>query len=176
MNANLQRKQEIVEEVKGKFEWANFAVLAEYRGIDVAGMSELRRQARASNVDVRIVKNTLARRAVEGTEFECLKDSFQGPIAIALADDPVTGAKVVADFSKDHEAFRFHSGAVNGKLLVDEQFRHIAKLPSREILLAMLAGTAAAPIANFVSALNQIPASFVRTLAAVRDAKAQDGQ
>ena len=173
MNANLQRKHEIVSEVKQRFEQANFAVLAQYRGVNVAGMSTLRRQARNSNVDITVVKNTLARKAVEDTEFECLKNSFQGPLAIALSDDPVAAAKLVSDFSKTNEFFKFHSGAMNGELLDDAQFNQIASLPGRDVLLANLVGTVSAPIANFMSVLNQIPASLVRVLAAVRDSKEQ---
>ncbi len=171
MNANLQRKHEIVSEVKNRFEWANLAVLAQYRGVNVAGMSDLRKQARHTNVEIRVVKNTLAKRAVEETEFECLRDSFEGPLAIALSNDPVAAAKLISEFSKKNEKFKFQAGAMNGVMMDADQFKQIATLPSREELLAKLVGTAASPISSLLGVLSQIPASLVRTLSAVRDQK-----
>lgn len=170
MNENLQRKHRIVDTVQKEFESATLAVLSQYRGVDVAGMGELRRKARKTNVHIQVVKNTLARRAVENTEFECLRDEFKGPVALAISDDPVAVAKTVSDFAADHSAFKIQTGAMNGQLLSVEQLEQIAKLPNREELLAKLLGTMAAPMQKFVSTLNEIPSGFLRVLAAVRDA------
>ena len=169
MNENLQRKHEIVDAVHKQFESATLAVLSEYRGVDVAGMGDLRRQAREAKVHIQIVKNTLARRAVENTQFECLKDEIEGPLALALSDDAVAVAKTVSDFAGRNDNFRIKNGAMNGELVSAQQLEKIAKLPSRDELLAKLLGTLAAPMQKLVSTLNEIPSGFVRTLAAVRD-------
>lgn len=172
MNENLERKHKIVDEVHEGFKAANLAILAEYRGVDVAGMSALRKHARDSNVHVRVVKNTLAKRAVEDTEFECLIEHFTGPVAIATAEDPVGAAKTISDFAKANPEFKVQTGAMNGDLVSPEQLAALAKLPSRDELLAKLLSTMKAPMQNLVGTLNAIPVNFVRTLAAVRDAKA----
>ena len=174
MNENLQRKHHIVDSVHKEFESATLAVLSEYRGVDVAGMGALRRKAREANVHIQVVKNSLARRAVENTEFECLKDQFNGPIALAMSDDPVAVAKTVSDFAAENSAFTIQTGAMNGQLVSAEELEQIARLPGRDELLATLIGTMAAPIQKFVSTLNEIPTSFVRVLAAVRDAGESD--
>ncbi len=175
MNENLQRKHEIVDAVHNQLESATLAVVSEYRGVDVAGMSELRKKAREANVHVQVVKNTLARRAVEDTEFECLKDHFNGPLALALSDDPVAVAKTVSDFASENKEFKVQAGAMNGALYTAEQLDQIAKLPGRDELLAKLLGTMAAPMQKFVSTLNEIPTGFVRVLAAVRDSNESAG-
>ena len=171
MNVNLQRKQEIVEQLKDRLQSANLAVLAEYRGVNVAGMSDLRRQARESDVHVQVVKNSLARRAVEDTDYACLTNQLLGPLAIASSTDPVAAAKLVADFAKKHEPFQIHAGAMNGQLLDAANVNQLAKLPGREELIGQLVGVTAAPIRNLLGTLNQLPTMLVRTLAAVRDAK-----
>ncbi len=169
MNENLARKQQIVEKVHNHFLSSKLAVLAEYRGVDVAGMSDLRRRARESDVHIQVVKNTLARRAVKFTEFECLTEHFTGPVAIAVANDPVAAAKTVAEFAKTHNEFKIQTGAFQGQLISVEEVQQLATMPSRDELLAKLLATIAAPIQQFVSTLNEIPSSFVRCLAAVRD-------
>ena len=123
MNENLQRKHEIVEEVRERFLASKIVILAEYRGVDVSGMTELRRSARELNVYVRIVKNTLARRAVENTGYECLKEQFLGPLAIALSDDPVVVAKLMHEFSKSNDALKIQTGAMNGEILSPEELK-----------------------------------------------------
>ena len=171
MNENMKRKHQIVDEIHKKFQASNLLILAEYRGVDVTGMSELRRRAREANVQVRVMKNTLARRAVENTEYECLKEQFLGPLAIALSEDPVAMAKLLDDFEKSHEHFKIQCGAMNGVELTPDELKVLATLPSREDLLAKLLGTLNAPMQQFVSTLHQIPSTLVRTLAAVRDSK-----
>lgn len=171
MSLNIEQKKVVVAEVSEKLKGAQAALVAEYRGLTVAQMTELRKRARQNQVFVRVVKNTLARRAVEGSSFECLKESFSGPLALAISSDPVAVAKVFADFAKDNEHLRIKVGAMGGKLMSFEQVQALAKLPSREQLLATLCGTMQAPIAKFVQTLNEVPGKLVRTLAAVRDAK-----
>lgn len=171
MSLNIEEKKAVVAEVAEQFRAAEAAVLAEYRGLSVAQMTELRGKARQSQIYLRVVKNTLARRAVEGSPYECLRDQLSGPLALAIAKDPVAVAKLLADFAKDNEMLKIRAGAMGGKLMSLEQVEALARLPSREQLLATLVGTLQAPIAKFVRTLNEIPAKFVRTLAAVRDAK-----
>jgi large subunit ribosomal protein L10 len=171
MGQNLEKKKAVVEEVSRHLSGAQAAMLAEYRGLTVAQMTELRRKAHQANVFLRVVKNTLARRAVAGTGFEVLKDQMVGPLAFAAAADPVAVAKVLSEFAKDNPTLVIKAGAMGGKLLRPAEIEALAKLPSREQLLATLIGTLQAPIATFVRTLNEVPARFVRTLAAVRDAK-----
>jgi large subunit ribosomal protein L10 len=171
MSLNIEEKKAVVAEVAEQFRAAEAAVLAEYRGLSVAQMTELRGKARQSRVYLRVVKNTLTWRAVEGSPYECLRDQLSGPLALAIAKDPVAVAKLLADFAKDNDMLKIRAGAMGGKLMSLEQVEALARLPSREQLLATLVGTLQAPIAKFVRTLNEIPAKFVRTLAAVRDAK-----
>jgi large subunit ribosomal protein L10 len=171
MSLNLEQKKAVVAEVSEQFKGAQAALIAEYRGLTVAQVTELRKKARGSQIYLRVVKNTLARRAVVGSEFECLKDSFTGPLALAISKDPVSVAKVLSEFAKDNDKLVIRAGAMNGKLMSVQDVQALAKLPSREQLLATLVGTMQAPIAKFVRTLNEVPSKFVRTLAAVRDAK-----
>jgi len=171
MSLNMEQKKAVVAEVAEQFKGAQAAVVAEYRGLTVAQMTELRSRARKSQVYLRVVKNTLAERAVHGSSFECLKDQFTGPLALAISKDPVAVAKLLSEFAKDNDKLKLRVGAMSGKLMSLAQVQALAKLPSREQLLATLAGTLQAPIVKFVRTLNEVPSKFVRTLAAVRDAK-----
>ena len=171
MSLNIEQKKAVVAEVSDALKGAEAAVLAEYRGLTVTQMTELRRKAHESNVYLRIVKNTLARRAIEGSDFECLKDQFTGPLAFAVSSDPAAAAKVLNNFSKENEKLVLKAGAMSGRLISMEELKALAALPSREELLAKLLGTMQAPVQKFVQTLNEVPASFVRTLAAVRDSK-----
>lgn len=171
MSLNIEQKKAVVAEVAEQFKGAEAAVLAEYRGLSVSQMTELRGKARQAQIYVRVVKNSLTRRAIEGSSYECLRDQLSGPLALAISKDPVAVAKLLADFAKDNEALKIRAGAMGGKLMSLEQVEALAKLPSREQLLATLVGTLQAPIAKFVRTLNEVPSKFVRALAAVRDAK-----
>jgi large subunit ribosomal protein L10 len=172
MSLNLEQKKAVVAEVSQQLKGAQAALVAEYRGLTVAQMTDLRSKARKSEIYLRVVKNTLARRAVAGSEFECLKDQFTGPLAFAIAKDPVAVAKVMSEFAKDNDKLLIRAGAMGGKLMSIQQVQALAKLPSREQLLATLAGTLQAPIVKFARTINEVPTKFVRALAAVRDAKA----
>jgi len=171
VSLNLEQKQAVVAEVSKVVSDAKAAILAEYRGLTVAQMTDLRRKANQDGVYVRVVKNTLVRRAVDGSPYECLKDHLKGPLAFVAGKDPVAAAKVVVDFAKDNQAFKIMAGSMDGKLMSTAEMTALAKLPSRDVLLAQLMGTMKAPVQKFVSTLNEVPAKFVRTLAAVRDQK-----
>jgi len=171
MSLNIEQKKAVVAEVAEQFKAAEAAVLAEYRGLSVSQMTELRGKARQAQIYVRVVKNSLTRRAIEGSSYECLRDQLSGPLALAISKDPVAVAKLLADFAKDNEALKIRAGAMGGKLMSLEQVEALAKLPSREQLLATLVGTLQAPIVKLVRTMNEVPSKFVRTLAAVRDAK-----
>jgi large subunit ribosomal protein L10 len=171
MSLNLEEKKAVVAEVSGALEGSGAAILAEYRGLTVAQMTQLRANARNSGIYLRVVKNTLAQRAVEGTDFACLHEHLVGPLAFAASEDPVAVAKVLREFAKANEKFAIKVGAMGGKLMSADEVDALAKLPGREELLAKLLGTMQAPIQKFVQTLNEVPSSFVRALAAVRDAK-----
>jgi large subunit ribosomal protein L10 len=171
MSLSLSQKKAVVAEVTESVSAAQAMVVAEYRGLTVAQLTKLRTAAREAGVFVRVVKNTLARRVIEGSPFECLKDHFVGPVIMAASDDPVAVAKLVSKFAKDHDALKITAGGMNGELMNEAQIQALSKLPGREELLAMLVGTMQAPIAKFVQTLNEVPARFVRTLAAVEESR-----
>jgi large subunit ribosomal protein L10 len=172
MSLNLEQKKAVVAEVSEAISGAEAAVLAEYRGLTVAQMTELRRKAREAGVFLRVVKNTLARRAVDGSDFACLQDAMVGPLAFAASTDPAAVAKVLDEFAKQNEQLIIKIGAMGGKVMSEAELKALAKLPSRDELLATVAATMNAPVQKLVRTLNEVPSAFVRTLAAVRDAKA----
>ena len=171
MGLNLDDKKAVVAEVSAKVAQAQAIVLAEYRGLEVGDMTSLRAKARSSGVYLRVLKNTLARRAVTGTPFESLAQHMVGPLAYGISADPVAAAKVLNEFAKANERFVIKAGAMPGQVMTPKQVATLATMPSREALLAKLMGTMQAPIAKFVRTLNEVPGKFVRTLAAVRDQK-----
>lgn len=174
MALNLEDKKAIVAEVQDVAKQSLSAVLADYRGLTVEEMTELRTKARDSKVYMRVVRNTLARRAVAGTEFECLAESFTGPSLLALAqDEPGAAARLIKDFIKNHEALEVRALAMSGQLLDASQLDTVAKLPSRDEALATLLATMQAPVAKFAQTLQEIPTSFVRTLAALKEQREQ---
>jgi large subunit ribosomal protein L10 len=169
LSLNLEQKQAVVAEIATKVKSAQAIVLAEYRGITVDDMTRLRAKARASNVYLRVLKNTLARRAVAETPFAGLSDHMVGPLAYGISEDPVAVAKVLSDFAKANDKFVLKGGAMANFVMSSKDVANLANMPSREELIAKLMGTMQAPIAKFVQTLNEVPAKFVRTLAAVRD-------
>ena len=172
MGLNLEQKQTVVAEVAKQLVGAQAIVLAENRGMAVAAMTQLRAKARASGVYFRVMKNTLVRRAVADTPFASLADQMVGPLAYGISADPVAVAKLLSDFAKGNEKFVIAGGAMPGQLMSAKQISALAALPSREELIARLLGTMQAPIVKLVRTMNEVPGKFVRTLAAVRDAKA----
>ena len=171
MSLSIDQKKAVVSEAVQIFSAAQAAVLAGYRGLSVAQITELRSEARNNGVDIRVVKNTLARRSVSGTSFECLSDHFVGPILISSAGDPIAVAKVVSKFAKDHEALKIMVGVMNGDLIDKSTIQMLAKLPSRDELLSTLMATMNAPLEKFVRTLNEVPGKLVRTMAAYRDSR-----
>ena len=171
MGLNLEQKQARVAEVAAKLAAAQAVIVAEYRGLDVGRVTQLRAKARKSGLYLRVLKNTLARRAVKGTPFEKLSDSMVGPLMYGIAPDPVAGAKVLSEFAKDNELFVIKAGAMPNTLMSDKDIKALAQLPSREELLARLLGTMQAPIAKLARTLNEVPGKFARALAAYRDSK-----
>ena len=171
MSLNIEEKKEVVAEVSERLAKAQAVVLAEYRGIPVEQITVLRSQARASGVYLRVLKNTLARRAVKGTPFEKLSDQMVGPLAYGISDDPVAAAKVLHAYAKGNDKLVIKGGALPNQVMSAKEVGTLATMPSREELLAKLLGTMQAPIAKFVQTLNEVPSKFVRAVAAVRDQK-----
>ena len=171
MGLNLEQKQAVVAEVSTRLAGAQAVIVAEYRGLDVERVTRLRARARKSGMYLRVLKNTLARRAVKGTPFEKLIEKMVGPLMYGIAADPVAGAKVLSEFARENEHFVIRGGAMPNTVMADKDVKALALLPSREELLARLLGTMQAPIAKLVRTLNEVPGKFVRTLAALRDAK-----
>jgi len=161
----------MVSEVATTLQGAQSLIVAEYRGLNVERITQLRSKARNSGVWLRVLKNTLARRAVKGTPFEKLADKMVGPLMYGISQDPVAGAKVLSEFAKENELFVIKAGAMPNAIMSAQDIKVLAQLPSREQLIATLLGTMQAPMAKLVRTLNEVPARFVRTLAAVRDAK-----
>jgi len=172
MSLNLEEKKAVVAEVSAVLADAQAAIVAEYRGLTVAQMTRLRASARKADVYMRVVKNTLVQRAIKDSQFACLKDHLVGPLVFAISKDPVAVAKIVSDFAKENERFLVKAGTMSGRLISNAELQALAKLPSREVLLAMLMAAMKAPVQKFVQTLNEVPGRFVRTLAAVRDNRA----
>ena len=158
LSLNLQEKQAVVAEVSAQVAQAQTIVLAEYRGIKVADITRLRADARKSGVYFHVLKNTLARRAVQGTPFEALAEKMVGPLVYSMSADAVAAAKVVFDFAKTNDKLVIKAGAMSGSVMSAEQVAVLAATPSRDELLARLMAT-----------MNATTAKFVRTLAAIRD-------
>ena len=171
MSLNRNEKAAVIEEVSAQVANAQSLVVAEYRGIDVASVTVLRKTARESGVYLRVLKNTLVCRAIAGTEFEGISDQLTGPLIYAISADPVAAAKVLSNFAKTNEKIVIKAGALPGSVLDANGVKALATMPSRDELLSKLLGTMQAPIATFVRTLNEVPTKFVRGLAAVRDQK-----
>jgi large subunit ribosomal protein L10 len=172
LSLNLEQKKAVVVEVSEQVSTAQAIIVAEYRGLQVGEMTELRAQARKSGVYLRVLKNTLVRRAVEGTPFSGLANEMVGPLVFGISSDPVSAAKVLSEFAKANDKFIIKAGAMPNQVMSVNDVKALASLPSREELLAKLLGTMQAPVAKFVRTLNEVPTKFVRGLAAVRDQKA----
>jgi large subunit ribosomal protein L10 len=172
---NLSEKQAVVAEISEQVSKAQTIVVAEYRGLEVGNITALRKQAREAGVYLRVLKNTLARRAVEGTPFAALADKMVGPLIYGISTDPVAAAKVLNGFAKDNDKLVIKAGAMANYLMDVNGVKALATMPSREELLSKLLGTMQAPITQFVRTLNEVPTKFVRGLAAVRDQKEQAG-
>jgi large subunit ribosomal protein L10 len=172
MPLTLHEKKALVVEVNEVASSALSAVAAEYRGLTVSQMTDLRKQAREEGVYLKIVKNTLARRAVEGTEFECMRDSLSGPLLLAFSrEHPGAAARVFRGFAKDNKKLVPTLVAIGGELLPASELARLADLPTREQALAMLLGVLQAPITKLARTLAEPHGKLVRTIAAIRDQK-----
>ena len=171
MGLNLDSKKAVVAEVSAQIANAQSIVVAEYRGLEVGKITALRANARAAGVYLRVLKNTLVRRAVVGTPFAGLEEKLVGPLIYGISPDPVAAAKLLNEFAKGNEKLVIKAGAMPNYVLDVGAIKALATMPSREELLSKLLGTMQAPVATFVRTLNEVPTKFVRGLAAVRDAK-----
>ena len=171
MSLSLDQKKAVVSEVTEALASAQAGVLAEYRGMTVAQLTALRNEARNAGVWIKVVKNNLAKRVVDGSDFECLTEHFVGPVIFSASEDPVAVAKVMSKFAKDNENLKITAGAMNGAFMDQTMIENLSKLPGRDELLAKLMGTMMAPAQKFVSTLNEVPGKFVRTLAAVAESR-----
>ena len=175
MPLNLEDKRAIVVSVNAAASEALSAVVADYRGLSVAEMTNLRLKARETGVYLKVVRNTLAKRAVAGTEYECLTDALVGPTVLAFSqEDPGAAARLIKDFAKDHDALEVKALAVGGVAYEAKDIDVLAKLPTRDEAIAQLMSVMQAPVAKFVRTLNEVPGKFVRTMAAVKDQKQQE--
>src|SRR5262252_619340 len=175
LGLDLDKKKAVVPDVSAQLVNSDAVVVAEYRGLEVGRMTELRAKARKSGVYLRVLKNTLARRAVEGTPFAGLSQHMKGPLVYGISPDAVATAKVLNEFAKANDKLVIRAGAMENAVISPREVTALASLPSREELLARLLGTMQAPIAKFARTLNEVPARFVRTLAAVRDKRQAAG-
>ncbi len=169
MSLNLEEKKAVVAEVSAQVADAQAIIIAEYRGIEVGQMTQLRAKTREAGIYFRVLKNSLARRAVVDTPFAGLAEHMVGPLVYGIGPDPVAAAKVMHEFAKDNDKFLIKVGAMGDQVISRDDVKALAALPSREELLSKLLGTMQAPVAKFVQTLNEVPTKFVRGLAAVRD-------
>ncbi|MGY8788857.1 MAG: 50S ribosomal protein L10 [Pseudomonadales bacterium] len=172
MAIRLNEKQQIVAEVNEAAKSALSAVIADYHGTAVEEMTALRKTARENNVYLRVVRNTLLKRAVEGTEYECLSEALVGPTILAFSqDDPGAAARVLKDFAKENEEFEVKALAVSGNLLPASQIDALAKLPTYDQAMALLMSVMLAPVTKLARTINEVPSKVTRGVAAVRDQK-----
>jgi len=169
---SLDQKKAVVSEVAEVAAVAHSAVAAEYSGLTVVEMTDLRAKAREGGVYLRVVKNTLAKRAVEGTEFECMQDGLIGPMILAFSqEEPGAAARLVKDFAREHEKLVPKLVAFGGEMLSASDLDRLASMPTRDQAISLLMAVMKAPVEKFVRTLNEVPGKLVRTVAAVRDQK-----
>ncbi|MFC3908587.1 50S ribosomal protein L10 [Legionella dresdenensis] len=174
MTITLAAKKAVVEEVTAVASKAVSAVVADYRGLTVNQMTQLRSQARKSGVYLRVVRNTLTRRAFENTEFECLSDKLVGPLFVALSlNAPSDAARLLKDFTKTFDKLEIKALSVGGKVYSADQLEQVASLPTKDEALAKLMYVMKAPVEKFVRTLAEPHAKLVRTVAAIKDQKNQ---
>lgn len=176
MALSLEQKKAVVSEVSEVAAIAHSAIAAEYIGLSVEDMTALRVKARENSVYLRVVKNTLAKRAIEGTEFECMSEALVGPLVLAFSqEDPGAAARVIRDFSKENDKLVVKVVSIGGKLLAPGDIKRLADMPTKEQAIGMLMGIMKAPIEKFVRTMAEPHAKLVRTVAAVRDQKQAAG-
>lgn len=172
MALSFTEKETIVAEVAEIANSAYSVVVAEYAGLESNDMNILRDKARDGGVCIRVVKNTLARRAIEGTEYACLQDSLVGPLVMAFSqEDPGSAARVLKEFSKDNDKLVVKALSISGQLLEASELDRLAKLPTKDQAISMLMSVMQAPVTKLARTLNEVPGKLVRTVAAIRDDK-----
>lgn len=172
MALGLEDKKAIVANVSEAAQSALSLVIADARGVNVTAITELRKQARAMDVDLRVVKNTLAKRAFAGTEYECTASALVGPSLFGFSmEDPGAAARLFKDFAKDNSKFEIKALAVGGQMMGPEKIDVLAKLPTREQALTQLAVVMIAPVTKLVRTLNEIPSQITRVVSAVGESK-----
>ena len=172
MPLNIEQKKAVVAEVAEVASGALSAIAAEYSGLTVEEMTELRAKARESGVYLRVVKNTLARRAIEETDFACMQEGLTGPLVLAFSqEDPGSAARVIKDFAKEHKQLEVKLVSIGGKLLQPSEIGTLANMPTYDQAVSMLMAVMKAPVEKLARTINEVPGKLVRTLAAVRDAK-----
>jgi large subunit ribosomal protein L10 len=154
---NLEDKKRIAQNLNERFSKAAVIIVTDYKGLDVTAINDLRRKLRQEEVEYQVAKNSLLVRASEDTDVALIKDTFKGPNAVAMSySDPVAPAKILSEFAKDNKVLEIKIGVMDGKILDPDAIKSLAALPSREVLLG-----------TFLSALNNVPTGFVRTLAEI---------
>lgn len=172
MALNLESKKQVVSEVAAVAAEAHSVIAAEYRGLGVEELTDLRVKARQGGVYVRVVKNTLAKRALDGTEFECMKDGLVGPLILAFSqEDPGSAARVIKEFSADNDLLKVKMLSIGGQLLEATELERLASLPTKDQAISMLMAVMKAPVEKFVRTLAEPHGKMVRTVAAIRDQK-----
>ena len=172
MAINIEDKKQIVSEVNKAASSALSAVLADYRGVDVADMTALRKNARENKVYLRVVRNTLLKRAIAETELECIQEVLSGPTILALSnEDPGAPARVMKDFAEENDEFEIKALSVGGKLLEASQIDVLAKLPTLDQARSVLMSVMLAPVTKLALLMNDVPSKVTRAVAAVRDQK-----
>ena len=172
MPLNIEQKKAVVAEVAEVASGALSAIAAEYSGLTVEEMTELRAKARESGVYLRVVKNSLARRAIEETDFACMQEGLTGPLVLAFSqEDPGAAARVIKDFAKQNDRLNVTLVAIGGQMLAPSELETLAKLPTYDQALSMLMSVMQAPIQKLAQTMNEVPGKLVRTIAAIRDAK-----
>ena len=172
MAIRIEDKKQIVSEVNQAANSALSAVLADYRGVTVSDMTALRKIARENKVYLRVVRNTLLKKAVKDTEFECIQEVLVGPTILAFSqEDPGAAARVLKDFAEENDEFEIKALSVGGKLLEAGQIDVLAKLPTHDQALSILMSVMLAPVTKLARTLNEVPSKVTRGVAAVRDQK-----
>lgn len=172
MALNLEQKKAIVAEVSDVASSALSAIAAEYRGLTVDQMTALRREARNNGVYLRVVKNTLAKRALEDTDFACMQEGMTGPLILAFSQaDPGAAARVIKDFAKEHKLLEVKMVSIGGKMLAPNDIDTLAKMPTYEQAISMLMALMKAPVEKLARTMKEVPGKLVRTVAAIKDAK-----
>lgn len=176
MALRLEDKKQVVSEVAAVAADAHSAIAAEYSGLTVEELTDLRKKAREGGVYLRVVKNTLARRALEGTEYECMREGLVGPLMLAFSqEDPGSAARVLKDFSKENEKLNVKLVSIGGELLDASEIGRLASLPTYDQAVSMLMAVMRAPVEKLVRTMNEVPGKLVRTVAAIRDDKQSAG-